>query len=298
MNLDKFILETAECLYFISKPKQLPFINYRIKKLQNASDRDLAEIRLAEYCKTNNKAKLIRPKTVCFSLHGIRTDGSWQTDLKRLIEENYENIENIQLKFGFWDAFSFLFPWKIDKPLSYIETQLDLLFQRHEIKDAIKVLVAHSYGTYVIYNVLKKRNDFKFDRIIFCGSVVSSNVDWTDFENTIIVNDCGLKDKYPSIAQTFSFRYGIGGLTGMTDFRVISRYHQVGHSGFFSESFMTQYWLPFIADGVNIDSRLNAKTPYPLQLLSILPGIGVWIILLSIIAGLTCFLLNIFSTSI
>jgi hypothetical protein len=278
VNLDKFIRETGESLEFVNKNKQIPFVVSRIKTLTDTESRDIAESKLVSYIKTGDKREIVRPRTICFTLHGIRTDGTWQADLKRLIERDYENIETLSLKFGFWNAIAFLTPWTVDRPITHINNELKMAFNSEGVSEAVKVLIAHSYGTYVMYSILNSCTEFKFDRIILCGSVLRGNSDWGKITGSVVINDCGTKDIYPSIAKAFSLRYGTAGLTGITHFRVEDRFHRLGHSDFFTEEFMTKYWLKFIADGEVVDSGINADTPYYLNILGTIQGLG-WILL-------------------
>lgn len=283
MNLDSFVRDTANCLEFVAKTKHVAFIQFRLKTLKSAEDRDKAEARLMNYLQTEDKSVLVRPHTVCFTLHGIRTDGTWQTDLKRLLDREYENIECYPLRFGFIDAISFLIPFRSSKPVNHIRSQLQRDFKSKVTNETVTVCVAHSYGTYVIYKILQSTTDIKFNRIILSGSVLKRDVSWGNIEDTSIISDCGTEDIFPSLARMFSFRYGAAGLTGFDDTQLTSRYHRFGHGGFFTEEHMLKFWLPYIADGVDVDSELNAKTPYILNILGIFPGMGFILISLGLL---------------
>jgi hypothetical protein len=65
-----------------------------------------------------------------------------------------------------------------------------------------------------------------------------------------VINDCGIRDGWPRLAQMFAFGMGAAGTTGFQGMvglqsGVVNRFHPFGHSGFFEdEEFMAQWWLP------------------------------------------------------
>jgi hypothetical protein len=89
-----------------------------------------------------------------------------------------------------------------------------------------------------------------------------------------IINDCGLRDPWPTVALLTSFgmgsagRHGLVGMTGI-DAGIVNRYFPVGHSGFFSDEFMARHWVPILTRGERPSGpALVPPTPSPLTWLA------------------------------
>jgi WD40 repeat protein len=189
------------------------------------------------------------------TVHGIRTYGDWQESLKRLVAERKPEIEFANYKYGFFSLLAFLIPI-----LRWIEV---LRFQR-ELKELVRThpnsridIVAHSFGTHIVAWGLRRFVPSKrprVDTIVFCGSVLRPTFSWADLlaDGYVrrIVNECATKDWPLVLSQLFVLLTGAAGLfgfKGMETDRFRNSWYRFGHSGFFSNDFMSKRWVPIFA---------------------------------------------------
>jgi len=217
--------------------------------------------------------------TLLILLHGIRTDAEWQERLASRFT-NTPGFEVVPIKYGRLDPFRFWSPFFTRKKIiEQINTRL-----QNTLKDFPgyrKVIIAHSFGTYALVEIMKANPLVRFDRIILCGSIVSQNFNWDDLKDQIemppnghlrdyIVNECGARDIWPILAQTTTFGFGSTGTFGFGASEVRDRYHDVPHSGYFEDKFIEDYWLPFLNENRIKPSKWESnrpKTPFAHQLL-------------------------------
>ena len=212
-------------------------------------------------------------------IHGIRTQANWQPMVVKMLEEQDE-IKVIPLKYGYLDVFRFWLPFTRQKPIDFIENQLRVA--RKKYPHAKISVIAHSFGSYIIGNLLEKQVDLELDKLILCGSVLPRSYEWDkvihkfidrDNENIInIINECGKRDIWPVLATSMSWGYGPSGTHGFGHVHVKDRYHNTDHGGYFNPNFVTTYWKPFIEKGKYISNpEPIISPPWPLSwLLSIL----------------------------
>jgi hypothetical protein len=85
----------------------------------------------------------------------------------------------------------------------------------------------------------------RLETLAFCGSVLRNDfppdILLRQVDDRKFVNDCGNKDWWPLIAARITWGFGD---TGRHGFQLIAndRYHNCGHSGFFTEDFIRRYW--------------------------------------------------------
>jgi hypothetical protein len=99
------------------------------------------------------------------------------------------------------------------------------------------------------------------------------------------VNDCGTRDIWPVFAGWVTTGYGSSGCFGFGHTRVKDRFFDVGHSGFFAESFIEKYWKPYLSTGQIVGGVLPDRPTAPWWI-SILTVVKFrWIIVLFLVAG-------------
>ena len=65
-----------------------------------------------------------------------------------------------------------------------------------------------------------------------------------------VINDCGIKDPFPVIAEAVLWGYGSSGTFGASQTAVYDRFHDLGHSGFYGEDdFVEKFWVPALEHG-------------------------------------------------
>lgn len=205
-------------------------------------------------------------------IHGIRTHAEWQERLRDQLSE--EGIHAIPIGYGYLDVFRFLCPVMTRaKPLQKIEREFRNILKR-EPKPRVSV-VAHSFGTYLLAKMLEDATDVRVNRVILCGSVISPGYRWDKVESRVgeIVNEVAVSDFWPALANASSWGYGPSGTSGFKTQSVHDRYHRGGHSSFFEDGHMEQYWLPFLKDGqiVRSEETSRRKVPLWISILHIVP---------------------------
>ena len=207
-------------------------------------------------------------KIVVALVHGIRTNGAWQEKARHALQKEGE-ISVVPLGLEFLDVLRFLGPFR-EQPISRVERKLrDLprLYPNHDL-----VIIAHSFGTYIVSKILKRAPDIRVSRLLLCGSIIPSNFSWDSLphEQLRCVNDVGTKDIWPVFARVASFGYGCSGSFGFKDPRVHDRYFDYGHSDFFANDHYLQFWRPFVWHGEIASSPWDLERPTSPWWLSVL----------------------------
>lgn len=196
-------------------------------------------------------------KKIIILIHGIRTKAEWQYRISKTLAKENE-IEVVSIGYGYLDVFQFWFPFFTRR--AFVKRVLKKIrgvqAEYRGRTDKISVL-AHSFGTYAISKILEDESDIVFEELVLCGSIISSNYDWTRFGRQVrgkIVNDCSRLDIWPAIAQSVSWGYGATGTIGFKAARVSDRFHPFKHSDYFDRQFVIKYWQIFFHTG-QIESR-------------------------------------------
>ena len=259
MDIRNFLKELHLELSDIPVNKQLEHIQKKLnlitdKKLRN--DIETAILIGYEVGKDSEKEEQI-----IILLHGIRTHAVWYDTLKYLLElDGYTKV--FPVKYGYFDAFRFWFPAVFrNKPIRRVRDEIRDIKSNNGNSDAI--VVAHSFGTYVISKILENETDINIKRLLLCGSIVKESFTWNKIVRSpeIILNDCGSRDVWPDIAKALSWGYGNSGAYGFHSTRVRDRFYNFKHSDFFDSDFMKENWLPFIKEGIVIDSEWDRNRP-------------------------------------
>jgi hypothetical protein len=126
-------------------------------------------------------------------------------------------------------------------------------------------IIAHSFGTYVIARILAEHTDLRFQRIIFCGSVVPHTFRFEDHRSQFdceIINEVGTRDILPVLAETSTFGYGSGGTYGFRRPGVRDRWHNgKAHSDFLTDAFCSRFWVPYLRDGTIAEDDPRPEGP-------------------------------------
>lgn len=233
-------------------------------------------------------------------VHGIRTSGKWIRRIKPVLEGEGGCVVE-PAGFGFFDVFRFLLPGPTRK--SVIETvRWKLLHAVDRHKGRPLVIVAHSFGTYCITEILKDSPQIRPARLLFCGSIVAQNFRWDSLSQMApdrgmrVVNECGARDIWPPLAHSVTFGYGYSGNRGFQTPGIDDRYHNLGHSGYFTKEFVRKYWVPFVKDGTITHSEFEdemPESPWWISLIGLRPILP-WLlwILLAVISFVTIAALN------
>lgn len=203
-------------------------------------------------------------------IHGIQTDGAWQ----KLVQEEFHGNKNINVVcvgYEFYNGLQ-LFALSRSGPIEKVKREIRDI-QRAEPKARLMV-IAHSFGSYIVNRILKEASDIRFERVVLCGSIVPRNFRWDIYgaglDSERVVNDVGTNDMWPVVATACSFGYGASGRLGFQTARVTDRYFPYEHSDFFNSDHIKNFWLPFISDGVISKSDWDTKRPKTSLLVNLL----------------------------
>lgn len=140
------------------------------------------------------------------TVHGIRTNGDWQDDLKNLLEAAEPGITVRSFRYGFFSSLAFLIP-----PLRWLMGRQFRSFFVQEVRsvpDGARIdLVAHGFGTYLAASALKCLPAGKtIHTVIFAGSVLPVSFPWYRYlqAGTVgrVVNECGWDDWVLVVCQS------------------------------------------------------------------------------------------------
>jgi hypothetical protein len=215
---------------------------------------------------------------VVFLVHGIRTHGQWFRAVRRVIEASPCQV--IDIKFGYWNVIRFLIPGRRKFPITKVAAEIRQA--KVQFPGARLFAIAHSFGTYVLVNALEDPT-FEMTRVILCGSIVPENfVPQRYFfasGGIRIINDCGVRDIWPVLAKCTTWGYGATGTFGMGTSSVKDRYFNFTHGDFFAPEFVAKYWMPFINEGIVIQSPIaDDDVPSPWYFEKLNSSIWRWII--------------------
>src|SRR5262245_31492649 len=94
-------------------------------------------------------------------------------------------IHVIPIKYGYFDAFRFWFPsWTRKRPIERVHTQIQVALQvaRERDPNAKLSIIAHSFGTYIVGEILKRDFTLKLHGLILCGSVLPQDFPWHQYQ--------------------------------------------------------------------------------------------------------------------
>src|SRR6266481_5598890 len=185
-----------------------------------------------------------KPSHAVILIHGIRTQGEWQQRVKGILEDPDTTV--IPTRFEFFDLVSFLLPMNAlrMRPVNRILRQIRVVNSWDHISKL--TLVCHSFGTWIAAKILEQHPDLWFHRLVLCGSVIPDSFEWDRYAGQLgevgspghVVNECGMNDILPVLAASITWGYGSSGRFGFGHALVTDRFHQVGHSGYFSDPFI------------------------------------------------------------
>ncbi len=199
------------------------------------------------------------------TVHGIRRQHRWDEDFAALPELKNHNIEVVNFDYGYFSIWKFLTPSKRDK----IVVDFCRFYSEHfKDSDELPSVIAHSFGTYVVFSALEKYDVIKFDTIIFCGSILYHKLDFRYImaSNQVgkIYNDHGKFEWFLKITRyIINKKCGKAGKVGFLDIppkykdRIINRENFKAHSDYFLPMHMSKNWLPQL---IHTDARFIYST--------------------------------------
>ena len=206
-------------------------------------------------------------KNYIYIIHGFRTRADWLTDLQNdLLGQVSQQVETGAYYYGGFSLPMFLLRTRFAAPhVAGIANALEALTQEGY---AISI-IAHSFGTFLLYEALKSNPRIQIRSVILCGGILERYTPLDRMKGVQISGDlynfCGRKDVVPVLAELSSRMFSASGTEGLFNRIVTNSFHNVGHSGFLKRDFWRAHWIPLISTG-NF-TRGNAKLPLRTKLL-------------------------------
>lgn len=256
----------------------------------DANQRSLIKRRILQEEAESIDVTSARPVVVL--IHGIRDYGLWQQEIRDTLEAEGFHVESTN--YGRFNLIEFLLPFNFFRKRAAAEMLIWLNAVFYRYPGSSVSIIAHSFGTYVISQIIKDNFNIKIDRIIFCGSVVKYNFPFQNFSSRFkgdILNEVGTRDIWPAMAESLTTGYGSAGTFGFRRPFVYDRWHNgAGHGFFLTKEFCQKFWLPYLKDGkVVADSPSPESPPIFASFISI---VKIKFLLLLISFGLALYLIK------
>jgi hypothetical protein len=200
---------------------------------------------------------------VVILVHGIRDYAYWQSAVRKSLEDAKFKVE--LTNYMRLDLFRFILPGEYFRRLIFdkIWTQIEFARKRHP--DAVFSIIAHSFGTYVIAELLREKFMMQAERVIFCGSVVRYDFPFEQIDSRFkgqIINEIGTADPWPALAESVTTGYGSAGTYGFRRPGVRDRWHNgYRHGDFLTEIFCQKFWIPYLLNGTIVPGDINPALP-------------------------------------
>lgn len=290
LSIDYF-MQTAHSVEDQRRPERLAALHTAIVlSMNDASDSQSEGVsgRLRRGSSLGSKPALV------VLVHGIRTSGRWMRRIKPVLEDE-ANCKVEMAGYGFLNLFQFLIPGvSRRRAIKIIERKINDATSYN--RDLPLIIVAHSFGTYCVTQILKANPHIRPARLLFCGSIVANEFHWGSLSQMAgndmqVINDLGTRDVWPLLAHSMTSGYGRSGAEGFQSPGIEDRCHDLTHSDFFSIDFVRKYWVPFIKDGVYARSEHEEEmleTPWWISILGVrlfLPWLY-WIVIFVVAIGL------------
>src|SRR5947209_17498657 len=155
----------------------------------------------------------MKPRThVVVLIHGVRDFALWQHSVRATLEE--EGFSAEATNYGRLNLLEFLMPIGFLRKRAIGTVWRQIRIVRQNNPDADISVIAHSFGTFVLAELMKENFDIKFHRIIFCGSVIPYDFPFEQIQDRFqppVVNEVGTRDIWPAMAESITFGYGSAG---------------------------------------------------------------------------------------
>lgn len=184
-----------------------------------------------------------------FLLHGIKTRGKWQKDVSPLLSAH--GLIPVPLDFGQFGARQLIWPPARRRKRQWLLDEYTRECDRLQCQ--LPSIVAHSFGCYLVASFLKKYSQARFDRIIFCGSIVHPGYPWANLvargQVKSVLNQYGGEDFWAWVVQWGVEDAGPSGSSGFAKPAGVvqqQNHSEFEHSDYFCDLNYKQNWIPFL----------------------------------------------------
>ncbi len=202
------------------------------------------------------KSERLTKDQILITVHGIRTYGSWQTELAKEVKKYSRTFDFVEVKYEYLDLLYFYFPKSRERRAKEIGARLAAIIHKHQGKRIS--IVAHSFGSVILSRAFEMLPDHcSVSTVIICGSPLSESdsIDHIVERADQTINECGAGDTVLLFSKLFVPGLGYAGRVGFyrentPDF--VNRYFKGGHSLYFKkdssgESFSSRFWTSSLA---------------------------------------------------
>lgn len=200
------------------------------------------------------KKRSVEKKGAIITAHGIWTEGHWQEGVSLWIQK--ANFIAGRVDYGN-HLLTTPLPFQMTRAVRRMEETYNRLSL--DYKGQISI-IAHSYGSLAVANLLARKPSIKFKRIILYGSVIDHEYPWpTVYDNEQFVellHEFGGNDIYPKIAPWGFYLIRNSGNSGAYGFDANAlecfhqfRYPDAQHSDLQTLDHFRDVWIPFIDRG-------------------------------------------------
>ncbi|MDO8477755.1 MAG: hypothetical protein Q7W02_16465 [Candidatus Rokubacteria bacterium] len=174
--------------------------------------------------------------------------------------------------FGRFGIILFLLSWQRAAKVRWFRKTYREEMQDREVKassDQLPSIVAHSFGSYILGNALLKYDFVRFDKVILCGSILSSDFPWPEIiargQVQAVRNEYGTRDRWARLVKWFVRGTGPSGISGFRAHhtRLIQEEFHYTHSEYFDKSHMEDRWKPFLEQTFPQTPRVQRHIPFP-----------------------------------
>lgn len=147
-------------------------------------------------------------RQVILLIHGIRTYAEWQPVTLRVLEEIPQTLV-VPLKYEWFDAVRFWLPFLIGPKSLKKNIHRKIRDAFAEYRGVPISVIAHSFGTHAIGELLKNDPSFRIQRLVLCGSILPRSFRWDLYRSKVeteVINDRGSRDIWPVLAK---FKLGL-----------------------------------------------------------------------------------------
>ena len=228
---------------------------------------------------------------IIISLHGFDTPGTWQKRIQACIDESKSGLEHRPSDYGHVGVRGLLSPAARAAKVQWFLEEYQTLVYRAHLHDSAPSIIAHSYGSYIVARAMEIYPQIRFRRIVFCGSIVRRDYDWSarikSGQVERVLNEYSRKDIWSRVAEWVIADGGSAGAKGFVDTAngaVVQReYRFWRHSSYFFDLHQRASWIPFLArrgdPAVVVQARepgLNFRFYAFVSALIVLAGVVVW----------------------
>jgi pimeloyl-ACP methyl ester carboxylesterase len=196
-------------------------------------------------------------KRVVLTLHGVQSRGVWQKDVVPALSRY--GMVHYPLDYGNYSPWNILRPSLRESKVEWLNTRVQEIREREKVERLS--VIAHSFGTYIVAQAVKKHQHILLDQVVLCGSILDRGFDWTPLlasgQINAVLNEHSRRDGVVRLVQWLSRCHwpvpdtgaaGISGFSKPADRLQNARFDRYRHSDYFQRGHPERSWVHFLND--------------------------------------------------